>query len=127
MGKPSDPGSELPQAVEWYGFPLATFEGILRVAWGRRWGLEEYCGITVRGEKMLVGAFGQRFFALLPGCEKEFKVTQRLSSLADALRAFRIAGLKPGSIAFAPIRDGRLTAVQLRGGWLRAYIAPVVE
>ncbi|MEM0023144.1 MAG: hypothetical protein QW407_00150 [Thermofilaceae archaeon] len=54
-------------------------------------------------------------------------MTLRLRTLADALRAFRIAGLGPGSMGFAPVARGRLTIFQLREGWLKAYIAPVVE
>jgi len=64
-------------------------------------------------------------FTALTGCEGEYKVALRLRTLADALRAFKIAGLVPGSVGFAPMK--LLTLVQLRGGWLRAYVAPVVE
>ncbi|MEM1908523.1 MAG: hypothetical protein QXT79_04060, partial [Thermofilaceae archaeon] len=63
--------------------------------------------------------------AALVGGEGEYRVTLRLRTLADALRAFKIAGLVLGSVGFAPMR--LLTLVQLRGGWLKAYIAPFIE
>ncbi|MEM1606286.1 MAG: hypothetical protein QXW41_08600 [Fervidicoccaceae archaeon] len=73
---------------------------------------------------MRVSGCGLSYSTLAEG-EGEYKVALRLRTLADALRAFKIAGLLPGSVGFAPMR--LLTLVQLRGSWLRAYVAPVVE
>ncbi|MEM1788378.1 MAG: hypothetical protein QW085_07290 [Pyrobaculum sp.] len=92
----------------WYSFPLGRVEEILRFAgWkksGRRrsWRrlLEDYCRLDVRGERLYISACGRLFFTLLPSCTEEFKVSVRLSYLAEALEAFEMAGLKPGSMAF---------------------------
>ncbi|MEM0119810.1 MAG: hypothetical protein QXJ38_05405 [Thermofilaceae archaeon] len=50
----------------------------------------------------------------------------KLSYLAEALEAFEIAGLKPGGVAFTR-GERRAVLVQLRGGWLRAYIPAALE
>ncbi|MEM0024519.1 MAG: hypothetical protein QXM80_02055 [Thermofilaceae archaeon] len=75
----------------------------------------------MRGEKLCIRACGRTFPALLRGCTEELKVSVKLSYMAEALEAFEIAGLKPGSIAFTR-REGRAVLIQLRGGWLKAYI-----
>ncbi|MEM0344445.1 MAG: hypothetical protein QXP94_02845 [Thermofilaceae archaeon] len=119
-------------AERWYGFPLETFEEVLRFAGWRRKGWrerglpEEYCCLEVKGEKLYIGACGRMFFALLRGCEEEFRVSVKLSHLAEALEAFMLAKLVPGSIAFTR-GERRAVLIQLRGGWLRAYVAAALE
>ncbi|MEM1568992.1 MAG: hypothetical protein QXI84_10970, partial [Thermofilaceae archaeon] len=49
-----------------------------------------------------------------------------LSHLAEALEAFMLAKLVPGSIAFTR-GERRAVLIQLRGGWLRAYIPAALE
>ncbi|MEM1692480.1 MAG: hypothetical protein QXK45_07395 [Thermofilaceae archaeon] len=123
LGEPTDLKWELPEAERWFLFPLGAVERILRVAW-RDWLMGDFIQFTVREGRMRVSGCGLSY-STLTGCEGEYKVALRLRTLADALRAFRIAGLVPGSIGFAPMK--LLTLVQLRGGWLRAYIAPFIE
>ncbi|MEM0023887.1 MAG: hypothetical protein QXF90_04390 [Thermofilaceae archaeon] len=107
-------------AERWYGFPLESFKEVLRYAGLRRKGwrgrglLEEYRCLEVKGEKLYIGACGRMFFALLRGCMEELKVTLRLSNIAEALEAFMLAGLRPGSIALTR-GEGRAVLVQLRG------------
>ncbi|MEM1908426.1 MAG: hypothetical protein QXX25_04280 [Thermofilaceae archaeon] len=86
--------------------------------------LEEYCYLDVKGEKLRIGACGRVFFAR--GCTKEFKVSVKLSYLAEALEAFMLAELVPGSIAFTR-EEQRAVLIQLRGGLLKAYIAAALE
>ncbi|MEM1909345.1 MAG: hypothetical protein QXH81_02190 [Thermofilaceae archaeon] len=124
LGEPTDLRWELPEAERWYKFPLGAVERILRVAW-REGLMGDFIQFTVREGRMRVSGCGLSYTTLLPGCEGEYKVILRLRTLADALRAFKIAGLLPGSIGFAPMK--LLTLVLLRGGWLKAYVAPVVE
>ncbi|MEM3944345.1 MAG: hypothetical protein QXJ59_09695 [Thermofilaceae archaeon] len=123
VGEPTDLRWELPDAERWFPFPLGAVERILRVAW-RDWLMGGFIRFTVKEGRMRVSGCGLSYTALAEG-EGEYRVTLRLRTLADALRAFRIAGLVPGSVGFAPMK--LLTLVQLRGGWLRAYVAPVVE
>ncbi|MEM0458721.1 MAG: hypothetical protein QXZ31_02540 [Thermofilaceae archaeon] len=123
LGEPTDLRWELPEAERWYNFPCGAVDRILRVAW-REGLMGGFIQFTVREGRMRVSGCGLSY-STLTGCEGEYKVTLRLRTLADALRAFRIAGLVPGSIGFAPMK--LLTLVQLRGGWLRTYVAPVVE
>ncbi|MEM4431103.1 MAG: hypothetical protein QW448_08595 [Thermofilaceae archaeon] len=85
-----------------------------------------YASLAVRG-KPYIGACGRFLFALLRGCGEELRVTLRLSSMAGALEAFEMAGLKLGSIVFTRAGEGHTALVQLRGGWLRAYVAAVAE
>ncbi|MEM4687578.1 MAG: hypothetical protein QXH65_00435 [Thermofilaceae archaeon] len=124
LGEPTDLKWELPEAERWFPFPLGAVERILKVA-GREWLMGDFIHFTVGGGRMRVSGCGLSYTTLLPGCEGEYKVTLRLRTLADALRAFKIAGLVPGSVGFAPMR--LLTLVLLRGGWLRTYIAPFIE
>jgi len=132
LGEPTDLKWNPPRAEKWYGFPLETFREVLRFAgwkkrgWRERGLLESYCYLDVRGEKMYIGACGRMFFALLRGCSEEFRVSVKLSYLAEALEAFEMAGLKPGSIAFTR-GERRAVLIQLRGGWLRAYIPAALE
>ncbi|MEM1820693.1 MAG: hypothetical protein QXH81_05715 [Thermofilaceae archaeon] len=123
VGEPTDLRWELPQPEKWFPFPLGAVERILRVAW-RDWLMNDLIRFEVREGRMRVSGCGLSY-TTLTGCEGEYKVALRLRTLADALRAFKIAGLLPGSIGFAPMK--LLTLVQLKGGWLKAYIAPVVE
>ncbi|MEM4454376.1 MAG: hypothetical protein QXT28_06685 [Thermofilaceae archaeon] len=123
LGELTDLRWELPQPEKWFPFPLGAVERILRVA-GREWSIGDLIRFTVREGRLRVSGCGLSYTALA-GCEGEYRVTLRLRTLADALRAFRIAGLVPGSIGFAPMK--LLTLVQLRGGWLRAYVAPFIE
>ncbi|MEM1913755.1 MAG: hypothetical protein QW067_11500 [Thermofilaceae archaeon] len=123
LGEPTDLKWELPEAERWFPFPLGAVESILRVAW-RDWLMGGFIRFEVREGRMRVSGCGLSYTALAEG-EGEYRVTLRLRTLADALRAFRIAGLVPGSIGFAPMK--LLTLVLLRGGWLKAYVAPVVE
>ncbi|MEM1692037.1 MAG: hypothetical protein QXK45_05125, partial [Thermofilaceae archaeon] len=123
LGEPTDLRWELPEAERWYKFPLGAVERILRVA-GREWSIGDLIRFTVRGGRMRVSGCGLSYTTLAEG-EGEYEVTLRIRTLADALRAFKIAGLVPGSVGFAPMK--LLTLVQLRGGWLKAYVAPVVE
>ncbi|MEM0042966.1 MAG: hypothetical protein QXP94_00210 [Thermofilaceae archaeon] len=58
--------------------------------------LEDYCHLEAKGEKLYIGACGHRF-STLPGCTEELKVS--LSSIAEALEAFMLAGLVPGGVA----------------------------
>ncbi|MEM1810307.1 MAG: hypothetical protein QW324_05550 [Thermofilaceae archaeon] len=51
-------------------------------------------------------------FALLGGCTEELKVS--LSSIAEALVAFMLAGLVPGGIALTQAGEGRTALVQQR-------------
>ena len=87
-----------PRAEKWYGFPLEAFKEVLRFAGWRRKGwrerglLEEYANLEVKGEKLYIGACGRVFFALLRGCAEEFKLSVRLSYIAEALEAFMLAG-----------------------------------
>ncbi|MEM0024935.1 MAG: hypothetical protein QXV98_02480 [Thermofilaceae archaeon] len=74
---------------------------------------------------MCITACSLSFFAL-PGCTEGFRVSLRLSNITEALEAFMLAGLKPGSIAFTR-GEGRAVLIQLRGGWLKAYVAPFIE
>ncbi|MEM1908694.1 MAG: hypothetical protein QXT79_04920 [Thermofilaceae archaeon] len=124
VGEPTDLKWELPEAERWYNFPLGTVERILEIA-RRDWLMGDLIRFTVKEGRMRISACGLSYTTPLPSCEGEYRVTLRLRTLADALRAFRIAGLVPGSIGFAPMR--LLTLVQLRGGWLKAYIAPFIE
>ena len=134
LGEPTDLKWNPPRAEKWYGFPLEAFKEVLRYAgWKReRWRergrrlLEDYCHLEVKGEKLYIGACGRMFFAMLPGCTEELEVSVRLSNIAEVLKAFEMAGLRPGSIAFTR-REGRAVLVQLSGGWLKAYIAPFIE
>ncbi|MEM0094066.1 MAG: hypothetical protein QW753_06850 [Thermofilum sp.] len=132
LGEPTDMKWRPPQAEKWYSFPLETFREVLRFAgwkkrgWRERGLLESYCYLDVRGEKLYIGACGRMFFALLRGCEEEFRVSVKLSLLAEALEAFEMAGLRPGSIAFTR-GERRAVLIQLRGGWLRAYIPAALE
>ncbi|MEM1690672.1 MAG: hypothetical protein QW794_04200 [Thermosphaera sp.] len=134
LGEPTDMKWNPPRAEKWYGFPLEAFREVLKFAeWKReRWRergrrlLEDYCLLEVKGEKLFIRACGRMFFAELPGCTEELKVSVRLSNIAEVLKAFEMAGLKPGSIAFTR-REGGVLLVQLRGGWLRAYVAPFIE
>ncbi|MEM1911509.1 MAG: hypothetical protein QW067_00005, partial [Thermofilaceae archaeon] len=123
LGEPTDLKWELPDAERWFPFPLGAVERILRVA-GREWSIGDFIRFEVREGRMRVSGCGLSY-STLTGCEGEYKVTLRLRTLADALRAFKIAGLVPGSVGFAPMR--LLTLVLLRGGWLRTYIAPFIE
>ncbi|MEM1714805.1 MAG: hypothetical protein QXE91_03390 [Thermofilaceae archaeon] len=123
LDEPTDLKWELPEAEKWYNFPLGAVERILKVA-GREGLMGDFIRFEVREGRMRVSGCGLSY-STLTGCEGEYKVTLRIRTLADALRAFRIAGLVPGSVGFAPMK--LLTLVQLRGGWLKAYIAPVVE
>ncbi|MEM4453730.1 MAG: hypothetical protein QXT28_03440 [Thermofilaceae archaeon] len=123
VGEPTDLKWELPEAEKWYNFPLGTVERILEIA-RRDWLMGDFIRFEVREGRMRVSGCGLSY-TTLTGCEGEYRVTLRLRTLADALRAFRIAGLVPGGIGFAPMK--LLTLVQLRGGWLRAYIAPFIE
>ncbi|MEM1853899.1 MAG: hypothetical protein QXR56_09405, partial [Thermofilaceae archaeon] len=115
---------ELPEAERWYNFPLGTVERILEIA-RRDWLMGDFIRFTVKEGRLRISGCGLSYTTPLPGCEGEYRVTLRLRTLADALRAFKIAGLVPGSIGFAPMK--LLTLVQLRGGWLKAYIAPFIE
>ncbi|MEM1820428.1 MAG: hypothetical protein QXU64_02420 [Thermofilaceae archaeon] len=124
LGEPTDLRWELPEAERWYNFPLGTVERILEIA-RRDWLMGDFIRFTVREGRLRVSACGLSYTTPLPSCEGEYKVTLRLRTLADALRAFKIAGLVPGSIGFAPMR--LLTLVLLRGGWLKAYVAPFIE
>ncbi|MEM1810402.1 MAG: hypothetical protein QW324_06030 [Thermofilaceae archaeon] len=123
VGEPTDLKWELPEAEKWYNFPLGAVERILRVA-GREGLVGDLIRFTVREGRLRVSGCGLSYSTLTEG-EGEYRVTLRLRTLADALRAFRIAGLVPGSIGFAPMK--LLTLVQLKGGWLRAYVAPFIE
>ncbi|MEM1810071.1 MAG: hypothetical protein QW324_04345, partial [Thermofilaceae archaeon] len=120
LGEPTDMRWNPPRAERWYGFPLEAFREVLRFAgwkkrgWRERGLLESYCYLDVRGEKLYIGACGRMFFALLRGCEEEFRVSVKLSLLAEALEAFEMAGLKPGSIAFTR-GERRAVLIQLRG------------
>ncbi|MEM1848810.1 MAG: hypothetical protein QXN94_00940 [Thermofilaceae archaeon] len=87
---------------------------------------EEYCCLEVKGEKLYIGACGRMFFALLRGCEEELKVSVKLSYLAEALEAFMLAELVPGSIAFTR-GERRAVLIRPRGGWLKAYVAAALE
>jgi len=98
-------------------------ERILKAA-GREWSIGDFIRFEVREGRMRVSGCGLSYSTLAEG-EGEYRVTLRLRTLADALRAFRIAGLVPGSIGFAPMK--LLTLVLLKGGWLRAYVAPFIE
>ncbi|MEM0023346.1 MAG: hypothetical protein QXM80_01005 [Thermofilaceae archaeon] len=75
---------------------------------------------------MCITACSLSFFTL-PDCMEEFRVSVRLSNVAEALEAFMMAGLVPGSVAFTPVGEGRAVLIQLRGGWLRAYIVATAE
>ncbi|MEM0459259.1 MAG: hypothetical protein QXZ31_05290 [Thermofilaceae archaeon] len=123
LGEPTDLRWELPEAERWYNFPYGVVKRILEIA-RRDWLMNDLIRFEVREGRMRVSGCGLSY-STLTGCEGEYRVTLRLRTLADALRAFKIAGLVPGSVGFAPMR--LLTLVQLRGGWLRAYVAPVVE
>jgi len=123
LGEPTDFKWELPEAEKWYNFPLGAVERILKAA-GREGLVGDFFRFTVKDGRMRVSGCGLSSSTLAEG-EGEYRVTLRLRTLADALRAFRIASLVPGSIGFAPMR--LLTLVLLRGGWLRAYIAPFIE
>ncbi|MEM1667892.1 MAG: hypothetical protein QXN94_01885 [Thermofilaceae archaeon] len=119
LGEPTDLKWELPEAERWFPFPLGAVESILRMAW-REGLMGDFIQLTVREGRLRVSGCGLSYSTLAEG-EGEYRVTLRLRTLADALRAFRIAGLVPGSVGFAPM--GRLlTLVQLRGGWLKAYV-----
>ncbi|MEM2298145.1 MAG: hypothetical protein QXW23_01320 [Thermofilaceae archaeon] len=124
LGEPTDLKWELPEAEKWYNFPLGAVERILKAA-GREGLVGDLIRFTVKEGRLRVSGCGLSYTTLLPGCEGEYRVTLRLRTLADALRAFKIAGLVPGSVGFAPMK--LLTLVQLRGGWLKAYIAPFIE
>ncbi|MEM4919692.1 MAG: hypothetical protein QW518_10160, partial [Thermofilaceae archaeon] len=124
LGEPTDLKWELPpEAERWFPFPLGAVERILRVA-GRNWLMNDLIRFTVKEGRMRVSGCGLSYSALAEG-EGEYRVTLRLRTLADALRAFKIAGLVPRSVGFAPMK--LLTLVQLKGGWLKAYIAPFIE
>ncbi|MEM4030011.1 MAG: hypothetical protein QXO02_08960 [Thermofilaceae archaeon] len=123
VGEPTDLRWELPQPEKWFPFPLGAVERILRVAW-REGLMGDFIRFTVREGRLRVSGCGLSYSTLAEG-EGEYRVTLRIRTLADALRAFRMAGLLPGGIGFAPMR--LLTLVQLRGGWLKAYIAPFIE
>ena len=123
LGEPTDFKWELPEAEKWYNFPLGAVERILKAA-GREWSIGDFIRFEVREGRMRVSGCGLSY-STLAGCEGEYRVTLRLRTLADALRAFRIASLVPGSIGFAPMR--LLTLVLLKGGWLKAYIAATAE
>ncbi|MEM4925884.1 MAG: hypothetical protein QW448_05050 [Thermofilaceae archaeon] len=112
LGEPTDLRWELPEAERWYKFPYGAVERILRVA-GRDWLMNDLIRFEVREGRMRVSGCGSSYSTLAEG-EGEYRVTLRLRTLADALRAFKIAGLVPGSVGFAPMR--LLTLVQLRGG-----------
>ncbi|MEM0023299.1 MAG: hypothetical protein QXM80_03165 [Thermofilaceae archaeon] len=75
---------------------------------------------------MCITACSLSFFTLLRGCTEGFRVSLKLSYLAEALEAFMMAGLRPGSIAFTR-GEGRAVLIQLRGGWLKAYVAAALE
>ena len=123
LGVPTDLKWELPQPEKWFPFPLGAVERILKAA-GREWSIGDFIRFEVREGRMRVSGCGLSYSTLAEG-EGEYRVTLRLRTLADALRAFRIAGLVPGSIGFAPMK--LLTLVLLKGGWLRAYVAPFIE
>ncbi|MEM1930445.1 MAG: hypothetical protein QXH81_10775 [Thermofilaceae archaeon] len=123
LGEPTDLKWELPEAERWFPFPLGAVERILKAA-ARDWLMNDLIRFEVREGRLRVSGCGLSYTTLTEG-EGEYRVTLRLRTLADALRAFRIAGLVPGSIGFAPMK--LLTLVQLRGGWLKAYIAPFIE
>ncbi|MEM4029531.1 MAG: hypothetical protein QXO02_06540 [Thermofilaceae archaeon] len=123
LGEPTDLKWELPEAERWFPFPLGAVERILKAA-ARDWLMNDLIRFTVREGRLRVSGCGLSYSTLAEG-EGEYEVTLRIRTLADALRAFKIAGLVPGSIGFAPMKP--LTLVQLRGGWLKAYIAPFIE
>ncbi|MEM4029091.1 MAG: hypothetical protein QXO02_04305, partial [Thermofilaceae archaeon] len=93
---------------------VLRFAGWRRKGWRERGLPEEYCCLEVKGEKLYIGACGRMFFALLRGCEEEFRVSVKLSYLAEALEAFMLAKLVPGSIAFTR-EERRAVLIQLRG------------
>ncbi|MEM4688037.1 MAG: hypothetical protein QXH65_02790 [Thermofilaceae archaeon] len=93
LGKPTDMRWNPPRAERWYGFPLESFKEVLRFEGLRGRGLlEGYASLDVKGEKLHIGACGRVFFALLRSCSEEFRVSVKLSYLAEALEAFEIAG-----------------------------------
>ncbi|MEM2474542.1 MAG: hypothetical protein QW407_01325 [Thermofilaceae archaeon] len=102
-----------PRAEKWYGFPLEAFKEVLRFAGWRRKGwrgrglLEDYCCLEVKREKLYIWACGRVFFALLRGCTEEFRVSVKLSYIAEALEAFMMAGLRPGVLRSRAGRDGQ--------------------
>ena len=110
--------------LEGPSLPPPVLQGFCAGWRGREWSIGDFIHFTVKEGRLRVSGCGLSFTALTEG-EGEYRVTLRLRTLADALRAFRIAGLVPGSIGFAPMR--LLTLVLLRGGWLKAYIAPFIE
>ncbi|MEM1810987.1 MAG: hypothetical protein QW324_08990 [Thermofilaceae archaeon] len=123
VGEPTDLRWELPEAERWYNFPLGAVERILEIA-RKEWLMGDLIRFTVKEGRLRVSGCGLSYTALAEG-EGEYEVTLRIRTLADALRAFKIAGLVPGGIGFAPMK--LLTLVQLRGGWLKAYVAPFIE
>ncbi|MEM4833835.1 MAG: hypothetical protein QXT57_01780, partial [Thermosphaera sp.] len=88
LGEPTDLRWELPEAERWFPFPLGAVERILKVA-GREGLMGDFIRFTVKEGRMRVSGCGLSYSTLAEG-EGEYRVTLRLRTLADALRAFRI-------------------------------------